>query len=224
VVPGVSVFADYSQGFRGVPFFNSTEAPKPEEAEQTEGGLKLVLPAGFTSTLAFFNITRRNVVTLLPGTPLLARQVGEQRSQGFDLDLTWQPLPGLSILGSYAHINAQVIQDQLYAAGNTIERVPKDSGRLWVNYKIQQGPLRDIAIGAGLYAASPQASSLDNAYFTPGFVTYDGKIAYETERWSVGLFGKNLADRRYFIPFPASNGMIAPAEPRTVYLMAKAKY
>jgi outer membrane receptor protein involved in Fe transport len=55
-------------------------------------------------------------------------------------------------------------------------------------------------------------------------VTYDGKIAYETERWSVGLFGKNLADRRYFIPFPASNGMIAPAEPRTVYLMAKAKY
>ena len=224
IMPGVSVFADYSQGFRGVPFFNSTEPPKPEEAEQTEAGLKLVLPSGFTSTLAFFDITRRNVVTLLPGTPLLARQVGEQRSQGFDLDLTWQPLAGLSILASYAHINAYIVQDQLYPAGNTIERVPKDSGRLWANYKIQHGPLRDIAIGAGLYAASPQASSLDNAYFTSGFVTYDGKIAYETERWSVGLFGKNLADRRYFVPFPASNGMIAPAEPRTVYLMAKAKY
>ena len=224
VLPGVSVFADYSQGFRGVPFFNSTTPPKPEESEQTEAGLKLVLPSGFTSTLAFFDITRRNVVTLLPGSPLLARQVGEQRSQGFDLDLTWQPLRGLSILGSYAHINAYVIQDQFVPAGNAIERVPKDSGRLWVNYKIQQGPLRDVAIGAGLYAASPQASSLDNTYFTPGFVTYDGKIAYETERWSVGLFGKNLADQRYFMPFPASNGMIAPAEPRTVYLMAKAKY
>jgi len=37
-VPGVSVFADYSQGFRGVPFSNSTEPSKPEEAEQTKGG------------------------------------------------------------------------------------------------------------------------------------------------------------------------------------------
>jgi iron complex outermembrane receptor protein len=117
-----------------------------------------------------------------------------------------------------------VIQDQLYPAGNTIERVPKDSVRLWINYKIPQGPLRDVAIGAGLYAASRQASSLDNAYFTLGFITYDGKIAYETERWSIALVGKNLADRRYFTPFPAGNGMIAPAEPRTVYLIAKVKY
>jgi iron complex outermembrane recepter protein len=224
IVPGVSVFADYSQGFRGVPFFNSPEPPKPEEAEQTEGGLKLVLPSGFAGTLAFFTMTRRNVANLLPGSPFQAIQVGEQRSQGFDLDLTWQPLPGLSILGSYAHIDAYIVQDQFYAAGNTIERVPKDSGRLWVNYKVQQGPLRDVSIGTGLYAASRQASSLDNVYFTPAFITYDGKIAYETDRWGVALVGKNLADRRYFIPFPASTGMIAPAEPRTVYLIVKAKY
>ena len=39
VARGISVFADYSQGFRGVPFFsNPTTAPKPEEAEQIEGG------------------------------------------------------------------------------------------------------------------------------------------------------------------------------------------
>ena len=62
LLPGVSVFADYSQGYRGVGFFNTGSAPKPEEAEQTEGGLKLVLPSGFTSTLSFFTITRRNVV------------------------------------------------------------------------------------------------------------------------------------------------------------------
>jgi iron complex outermembrane receptor protein len=224
LVPGVSAFASYSQGFRGVPFFNSATAPKPEEAEQTEGGLKLVLPSGFAATLSLFTITRRNVANLLPGSPIQARQVGVQRSEGFDLDLTWQPLPGLSILGSYAHINATVIEDQLYPAGNTVERVPKDSGRLWANYKIQQGPLRDLSVGAGLYAAARQASSLDNLYSTAGFITYDGKIAYETEHWSVALMGKNLADRRYFIPFPAGNGMIAPAEPRTVYLVAKMKY
>jgi iron complex outermembrane receptor protein len=88
IVPGISAFADYSQGFRGVPFFNAGTAPKPEEAEQTEGGLKLVLPSGFTGTLAFFTITRRNVMNLLPGSPFVGEQIGEQRSQGFDADLT----------------------------------------------------------------------------------------------------------------------------------------
>jgi iron complex outermembrane receptor protein len=227
LVPGVSVFADYSQGYRGVPFFNGGApgtAPKPEEAEQTEGGLKLVLPSGFTGTLAFFSITRRNVVNLLPGSSFLATQVGEQRSEGFDLDLTWQPLPGLSIIGSYAHIIATVLKDQLYAPGSQLERVPRDSGRFWANYKFQQGPLRNVSVGAGLYAASSQAVALNNLYFTPAFVTFDGKIAYETEHWSLGLTGKNLADRRYFQPFPVGGGFLAPAEPRTIYAVARLKY
>jgi iron complex outermembrane receptor protein len=223
LVPGISLFADYSQGFRGVPFFNAGTAPKPEEAEQTEGGLKLVLPSGFTGTLAFFTITRRNVVNLLPGSPFVAEQVGAQRSQGFDMDLTWQPLPGLSILASYAHINAYVIQDQLYPAGNRLDRVPADSGRLWANYKFQSAPLRNFSVGAGFYAASRQATALDNLYFTPAFITFDAKIAYETDRLSLALVGKNLADKRYFQPFPEGLGMVAPGEPLTVYLVATVK-
>ncbi len=197
LVKGVSAFADYSQGYRGVPFFNAGSAPKPEEAEQTEAGLKLALPSGFAGTLAWFTNTRRNVMSLLPGSLVLGTQVGAQRAEGFDADLTWQPFAGLSILASYAHVKAIVTQDQLFAPGTVLERVPRNSGRLWVNYKFQDGRLQNIAIGAGLYAASAQAVALDNLYFTPAYVTFDGKIAYETDRWSLGVTGKNLADRRY---------------------------
>jgi iron complex outermembrane recepter protein len=221
---GISVFADYSQSFRGVPFFNAGTAPKPEEAEQSQAGLKLALPSGFAATLAYFTITRRNVVDLLPGSPFAALQIGEQRSRGFDMDLTWQPLPGLSILGSYAHIDAFVVQDQLYAPGNSIDGVPRDSGRLWANYKLQSAPLRNFSVGAGFYAASRQVTALDNLYFTPAFVTFDAKIAYETDRWSVALIGKNLADARYFQPFAQGLGVVAPSEPLTVYVVARVKY
>ena len=221
---GVSVFADYSQSFRGVPFFNAGAAPKPEEAAQSEAGLKLALPSGFAATLAYFDITRRNVVDLLPGSPFTALQVGEQRSRGVDMDLTWQPLPGLSILASYAHIDAFVVQDQLFAAGNRIDGVPTDSGRLWANYKFQSAPLRNFSVGAGLYASSRQATALDNLYFTPAFVTFDAKIAYEADRWSIALIGKNLADRRYFQPFPEGLGVVEPGEPLTVYMVATIKY
>lgn len=224
LVKGVSAFADYSQGYRGVPFFNATGAPKPEEAEQTEAGLKLALPTGFSATFAWFTNTRRNVMNLLPGSLFLATQVGEQRAEGFDADLTWQPLAGLSILASYAHVNAFVIQDQLFAPGTVLERVPRDSGRLWVNYKFQDGWLQNIAVGAGLYAASAQATALDNIYFTPGYITFDGKIAYETDHWSLGVTGKNLADHRYFVPYASGSGYTMPADGRTVLAFGKLRY
>jgi iron complex outermembrane receptor protein len=102
--------------------------------------------------------------------------------------------------------------------------VPLNSGRLWANYKFQGGPLRNVSVGAGFYAASSQATALDNLYFTPAFVTFDAKIAYETERWSLALVGKNLADKRYFQPFPSGDGLIAPGEPLTVYAVATVKY
>jgi iron complex outermembrane receptor protein len=224
LVKGVSAFADYSQGYRGVPFFNAAGAPKPEEAEQTEAGLKLALPSGFAGTLAWFTNTRRNVMNLLPGSLFLATQVGEQRAEGFDADLTWQPLAGLSILASYAHVKAIVIQDQLYAPGTVLERVPRDSGRLWVNYKVQDGWLRNVAFGAGLYAASAQAVALDNIYFTPSYVTFDGKIAYETDHGSIGVTCKNLADHRYYVPYASGSGYIMPGEGRTVLAFARLRY
>ena len=224
IVKGVSAFADYSQGYRGVPFFNAGTAPKPEEAEQTEAGLKLALPSGFAGTFAWFSNTRRNVMSLLPGSLVIGTQVGAQRAEGFDADVTWQPLPGLSLLASYAHVRAVVIEDQLYAPGTVLERVPRDSGRFWANYKFQDGPLQNIAIGAGLYAASAQAVALDNIYFTPGYVTFDGKVAYETAQWAVGLTAKNLADRHYFVPNSSGSGYIMPADGRTVLAFARMRY
>ena len=41
-----------------------------------------------------------------------------------------------------------------------------------------------------------------------------------TERWSLALAGKNLADKRYFQPFPEGLGTVAPGEPLTVYVVA----
>ena len=70
------------------------------------------------------------------------------------------------------------------------------------------------------YAASRQAISLDNQFLTPGFVTLDAKVGYDSERWSIALTGKNLTNRQYFIPYPFANGRVAPGEPFTVFAAA----
>lgn len=224
IVSGVTPFVGYSEGLRTVRFFGGRGVPKPEEAKQVEAGVKFALARGFAATLAVFDIRRRNVVTSDPATPFLAVQTGEQRSRGFDAAVTWHPLRGLSMLASYAFVDARIAQDTVFAVGNRLQRVPKHSSRLWVNYVIQEGWLKNVAIGAGVYAASSQAIDLDNEFFTPGFVTFDAKIGYEGENWSIAVVGRNLADRRYLIPYPYAQGRVAPAEPLTVLAVATLKH
>ncbi|HRD78781.1 MAG TPA: TonB-dependent receptor, partial [Hyphomicrobiaceae bacterium] len=98
IVRGVSAFASYSEGLRAVPFFSAAAAPKPEESRQIEGGLKIALPTGLSATLALFEISRLNVATPDPNVPFAQVQTGEQQSRGFDIDLVWQPIAGLSVL------------------------------------------------------------------------------------------------------------------------------
>ena len=76
--------------------------------------------------------------------------------------------------------------------------------------------LKNVSIGAGLYAASEQAVNLKNEFFTPGFITFDAKIAYDSKGWSIGVVGKNLTNNRYFIPYPYGQGRVAPGEGLTV--------
>ncbi|PWT89063.1 MAG: TonB-dependent siderophore receptor [Proteobacteria bacterium] len=220
LVPGVTPFAGYSEGLRTVRFFAGRSTPKPEEAKQTEAGVKLVLPYGFAATLAVFDITRRNVVSTDPANPFLQVQTGEERSRGFDMTGTWQPLPGLSMWASYAHVDARITQDIFFPVGNRLERVPLDSGRFWASYKVPQGLFRNVTIGAGLYAASNQAIGLDNHFFVPGYLIFDAKLGYETQAWSFAVVGKNLANCHYFIPYPYALGRVAPGEPLTVLAVA----
>ena len=224
LIRGVTLFSGYSQGMRGVRFFSGTGVPKPEELVQIEGGIKLSLPFGLAGTMAVFDVKRRNVPVGDPSQPFLQVQAGEERAKGFDFDLTWQPSRELSMLASFAHVDARVTQDNFFPVGNRVDFVPENSGRLWAMYKFQSGQFRNLSIGAGLYAASRQALNLDNHFFTPGFVTIDARIAYDFKNYTFAVTGKNLTDRRYFIPYPYFSGRVAPGDPLTVLASISVKH
>jgi len=119
--------------------------------------------------------------------------------EGAKRDLTWQPFAGLSVLASYAHVDARVIQDSFFPVGNRVDLVPENSGRLWGNYKFRVGRWKIFRSAPGSTRRTDRPQ-LDNQFFTLGFVTFDARIAYDFENYTFAVVGKNLADRRYFIP------------------------
>jgi outer membrane receptor protein involved in Fe transport len=216
ILPGLTSFMGWGNSIRspgGYGFSGFLTNPKPEESQQFEAGVKLNLPFGLSGTLACFNIERSNVPYF---DPLAGgnRQIGEQRSRGFDLDLLWQPDAQFSLLGSFAYTMAETVSDSIIAPGTPLRLVPRNAGRVWANYRLHGLALPDRAqgfsIGGGLTSvAGASTSDQPNAIRTAGYTIFDAAINYDTGPLRVSVAGRNVGNRNDVIPFSYFNNSMA---------------
>src|SRR5690606_32318797 len=107
-----------------------------------EAGIKFAAPIpGLTGTLAAYRITRQNVLTPDPLIPFAYTQTGEQKSEGFEADVIYEPSPAFSILFNYAFGDATVSKDNLLPVGDRLRAVPEHSGRIAARYRFIGGAL-----------------------------------------------------------------------------------
>lgn len=221
LLPGLSAFASYSEGLKGVPVAY-VGTPKPEESEQSEAGLKININDQLAGTVAVYEIDRQNVPVFLGlGYGGLARQ----KSRGFEADAIWQPTRNWQMLASYGYTDAWFADSlQSVPEGNKFAGVPEHSGRFWVNYSFDQPLLRGWSVGAGVYAASSQFVDSANLYKTSAYYTVDAKIGYETEHYKAAFVVKNVTGNEYFVPYAFLGGQVAPSDDRTFYGTLAYKY
>lgn len=213
VTSEISLFADYSEGMKGNAFSFFLGEPVPEESDQIEAGVKFEFANGITGTAAFFELNRTGVPV---GFPAVAN--GEQRSRGFDIDMTWQADDNWFVLANYAHVEAELTKDAGGGvAGNQLNTVSPDSGRLWVSYRFTRPGYRGLSAGAGIYAASGAYVDLANVYETDGYYTVDAKVGYDDEDIAASIAVKNLTNETYFVPYTYLGGRVAPGEELAVY-------
>ena len=213
VTPEISLFADYSEGMKGNAFSFFLGEPVPEESDQIEAGVKFEFAYGISGTAALFELNRTGVPV---GFPAVAN--GEQRSRGFDIDMTWQADDNWFVLANYAHVEAELTKDAGGGvAGNRLNNVYPDSGRVWVSYRFTQPGYRGLSAGAGIYAASGAYLDLANVYETDAYYTVDAKLGYDDEEIAASVSVKNLTNEKYFIPFNYFGGRIMPGEELAVY-------
>lgn len=240
LAPGVAAYAGYATAFRGAFEYFGVAAPKPETSRNVEGGLKLALPtAGLSGTIAYFEQTHDNVITADPNHPGLSIQIGRQQARGVEADFAWEPTPAFALIANYAHTDAKVTQDDNTPStvGQTLQRVPRSSGRIAVRYRLLQGPAKGLAFGAGVTAMSARQVTLPNtttvAYGSgteiisgtvPGNALVDAQASYDvSRRFQIGLSIVNLGGSRAFdayeyFGFP----VVMPTQPRSVFVTLKA--
>ncbi|MBE9178541.1 TonB-dependent siderophore receptor [Oculatella sp. LEGE 06141] len=196
----VSLYTSYTRSFTpqaGQTF--SGEAFEPERGTQYEIGVKAnLLGDQLFATLAFFDLTRTNVLTTDPDNTLFQIQTGEQRSRGLELDVQGEILPGWSIIAAYALTDAEIAEDEVFEEGNQLFNVPQHSGSLWTVYELQSGDLRGLGVGLGLFFVGERTGDLNNTFELPSYVRTDAMVYYQRDRFRAQLNIRNLFDVDYF--------------------------
>jgi iron complex outermembrane recepter protein len=195
----VSLYASYSQSFAPNPETTvDGEALDPESGEGWEIGVKSELLKGkLFTTLAYFNITKQNVATEDPNDPFSFVATGEQQSQGIELDVTGEILPGWKVIASYAYIDAEVTEDNLIEVGNRLNNAPENSASFWTTYEIPRGDLQGLGLGVGFNFVGERQGDLDNSFKLDSYFLTNTAVFYERNNWRAALNFKNLFDVDY---------------------------
>ena len=220
----VSLYTSYSQSFNpSDPFSRNLgrEFFKPTQGKQYEAGIKAdFLDGKLSTTLAAYQITKSNVITPDRDPELAARgfsvQVGEQQSQGIELDTAGEILPGWRVVASYAYTDAKVTEDNSIPTpvGNRLVGVPENQASLWTTYEILKGNFRGLGFGLGLFYVGMREGDLENSFELPDYFRTDAAIYYRRDGLKAAINVRNLFDTDYF---SASDG-------RSVYLQRGAPF
>jgi iron complex outermembrane receptor protein len=208
----ISLYGSYSRSLQQVTGTNfEGELFKPERGTQYEVGVKTDwLDSKLSTTLAFYQLTRSNVSTDDLDNPGFQIQTGEQESQGIELDIAGEILPGWNILAGYAYTDAEITEDNLIEVGNRINSIPENSFSLWTSYEIPQGSFKGLGLGLGLTYVGEREGNLDNTFTVPDYLRTDAALYYRRQKFRAALNINNLFDREYF---RYSSDLVEPGSP-----------
>jgi iron complex outermembrane recepter protein len=220
----VSLYASYTRSFTPATGRSADgDLFEPQRGTGYEIGVKTeIIKNRLSSTLAFYDTTLTNVTTTNPNNELFDIQTGEQNSQGIELDLSGEILPGWDIVAGYAYTDAKITEDNTFAVGNRLESAPEHDFNLWTAYTIPKGDLAGLGFGLGIFYVSESPGDLDNSFFLDEYTRVDTALYYEKANYRATLNFKNLFDVRYFEG--SGREEITPGEPFTVLGSVSVKF
>ena len=176
-------------------------------------------------TLAWFDITRKNILTRTGFTPAgdeILQNIGKQSSDGLELALNWQLNPSWRIAGNYAYTRARFDEFNDFD-GKTPPNVAKHVANFESSYRFARGV--PIELGSSIRYVGERNANHANTIRLKGYTTVDAYAAWLSKYGRLTLRGRNLTDKDYvtwvdtFYP-----DQVLLGSPRSAELVFSAKF
>ncbi|GAB7525124.1 TonB-dependent siderophore receptor [Paraburkholderia sp. 2C] len=202
---GIAPYVSYTESFSPQTGTDASGKPfDPERAHQYEVGVKFQ-PTSYDAllTVAWFDLTRKNLLTPDANNPAFQAETGEARSRGVEVEAKASLSDSLNVTASYTYLDTKYIKDNSGLAGKYFAAVPQNQASAWAYYTQRRGPLAGLSAGAGVRYTG-QTYSYDNSYKLSSFLLVDATLRYDLGRASPQLKGtevyvnaQNLLNKRY---------------------------
>ena len=176
---------------------NST-AFDPTRGKQYELGVKFQ-PADTDAlvTLALFDLTKSNVLTVNPDNTDYQQQTGEIRSRGVEIEGKVSLAQGLRLNAQYTYTDIEVTESTGEDLGKRPINAPKQMAAAWVDYTFADSVVQGLGLGAGLRYVGQRYADNINTVSTPSYTLVDAAARYATGPWLLALNVNNVFDREY---------------------------
>ncbi|WP_234266267.1 TonB-dependent siderophore receptor [Hydrogenophaga sp. NFH-34] len=206
---GVAPYASYATSFDPSVTTNPYGAPfLPTTGEQYEVGVKYQPPgSNALFTAAAFDLTQQNVLTsdTTSSLPNAKVQTGEVRSRGVEFEARFSPSSAFNVVGGLSLIDPQITRSNGADLGKRPITVARTTASLWGDYRLGQGPLAGLTVGAGMRFVGAAYADPANTQKIPSYLLADAMLRYELgmldpamRGMSIALNVTNLADKVYF--------------------------
>jgi TonB-dependent siderophore receptor len=197
----VSLYANYGQSFAPPSTLVTGAEREPEEGEQVEVGVKTRHLGGrLRTTVAVYDLTKDNIA-ILDATGVTA-QLGEQESQGVEVEVSASLSSNLHWTLTYAYTDAELLRFTEFdpftgqivdRSGNVPAYTPEHLANFWISRRFDHG----LGLSGGVRYVGEQFIDEDNAFTIDDYILVDALISYELERWGARLHLRNLTDEEY---------------------------
>ncbi|WKN43013.1 TonB-dependent receptor [Tunicatimonas pelagia] len=159
-----------------------------------------------SATLAIYRLRQEGALYNAndPDNPDRQVQIGEEQSQGIELDITGQILPNWSIVANYA-FNEAVIQvsDDETEENRQKPNAPRHTGNLWTKYVIDRGAFAGLGIGVGINLVTERFGSIvpegENPPLFPGYEVVDAALYYQLDKFRIQVNVNNVLDQTHWV-------------------------
>lgn len=206
---GLAPYVSYSESFLPTTGTNYAGDPfDPTTSQQYEVGIKYEFGRELRATLAAFDITQQNLLTLdsdhsglgYPCDNACQRQTGEVRSRGFEAEIVATLTEGLSLTAAYTIMDVEVTKtEDPGELGMTPIVTPEELASIYADYTFQSGPLAGFGLGFGARYIGESFQDTTNKYKNPSYTVFDGGLHYDFDEGTrlqvsaSNIFGKDEA-------------------------------
>ena len=197
----VSLFANYMSGFTNNAPVSQPDGTvlvlKPEYGIQWESGVKVnTTDNKLAATVSYYNINVRDAVRT-DGNQYTF-QDGKQKSKGFDISITANPVEGLNLIAGYAfNENNYILSDS--GVGKNVTANPKNAANFWLSYKFQPyTALHNLGFGFGGNYVDKSYYDTGNTVTIPSYTLFNATVFYEQQKWRFGVACNNITNQKYW--------------------------